>query len=151
MDMMSIGEVASRSGFAASAIRYYESLDLLPRPARAGGKRRYDETVLRWLALIALAREAGFTMAETRQLIRGFEPGTRPATRWQALATRKLAEIDVQVARVARMRRVLKRALACSCLRLEDCGCSPVAAPPRVRGPIGKARHLRHMTTTGNR
>ena len=151
MDMMSIGEVASRSGFAASAIRYYESLDLLPRPARAGGKRRYDETVLRWLSLIALATEAGFTMAETRQLIRGFKPGTPPATRWHALATRKLAEIDVQVARVSRMRRVLKRALACNCLRLEDCDCSPVAAPPHVRRPITGGRHRRHVNITGNR
>lgn len=128
MDGMSIGEVAQRAGVAASAIRYYESLGLLPAPARAGGKRRYDETVLSWLALVALAREAGFTMTETRQLVAGFEPGTPPAARWRALATRKLAEIEAQVARAARMRLLLKRALACGCLNLEDCG-RLIAAP----------------------
>jgi len=122
MDGMSIGEVAQRAGVAASAIRYYESLGLIPAPARTGGKRRYDETVLSWLALVALAREAGFTMAETRELVSGFEPGTPPAARWHALATRKLAEIEVQVARAARMRQLLKRALTCGCLHLEDCG-----------------------------
>src|SRR5687767_4899649 len=55
---MSIGEVARRAGVEPSAIRYYESLGLLPEPPRAGGKRRYDASVLDWLSLIALAREA---------------------------------------------------------------------------------------------
>ena len=122
MNGMRIGEVARRAGIAPSAIRYYESLGLLPVPQRAGGKRRYDEQVLSWLALVALARQAGFTMSETRQLVAGFEAGTPPAARWNALATRKLAEIDAQLARAARMRKVLMRALACGCLRLEDCG-----------------------------
>lgn len=136
MDGMSIGEVAQRAGVAASAIRYYESLGLIPVPERTGGKRRYDKTVLSWLALVALAREAGFTMTETRELVAGFEPGTPPAARWHALATRKLAEIDLQVARAARMRQVLKRALTCGCLHLEDCGrlvgaLSRSAASPR--------------------
>ena len=121
MEGLSIGEVAERTGLAPSAIRYYESLGLLPEPSRAGGKRRYDESIFGWLALIALAREAGFTMAETRELIAGFDPETLPTTRWQALAERKLAEIDEQIARATRMRKVLKRGLACGCLRLEEC------------------------------
>ena len=122
MDGMSIGEVARRSGVAPSAIRYYESLGLLPAPPRVGGKRRYDESVLDWLAVIALARAAGFTMAETRELVRGFAPGTPPATRWRRLATRKLAEVDALVARAERMRLVLRHALDCECPRLEECG-----------------------------
>jgi len=122
MDTMSIGEVATRASVAPSAIRYYESLGLIPTAARSGGKRRYDETILNWLALVALAREAGFTIAETRQLVAGFEPHARPATRWQALATRKLEELDAQVARATRMRELLKCALECDCLCLEDCG-----------------------------
>jgi len=136
MDGMRIGEVARRSGVAASAIRYYESLGLLPAPARAGGKRRYDDTVLGWLALIALAREAGFTMRETRELVAGFDPGTPPAVRWRALATRKLAETEALVARAARMRRVLRRALACGCLRLEDCG--RLLGAPAHRSAMGR-------------
>jgi MerR family transcriptional regulator, redox-sensitive transcriptional activator SoxR len=119
---LSIGEVARRSGVAATAIRYYESLGLLPAPPRAGGKRRYDESVLDWLGLIALAREAGFTMAEVRELVGGFAPGTPPAERWRALATRKLAEMEALVERVGRMRAVLRTALACGCPRLEECG-----------------------------
>ena len=81
MERLSIGEVGRRSGVAPSAIRYYERLGLLPRPARAGGKRRYDASVLEWLSLIALAREAGFTMKEIKRLVTGFTPGTPPAAR----------------------------------------------------------------------
>ncbi len=140
---MGIGEVARRSGITASAIRYYESLGLLPEPPRVGGKRRYDASVLEWLSLIALAREAGFTMAEIKRLVTGFVPGTRPAARWQELATRKLAEIDAMVERAERMRAVLRVSLDCGCFRLEDCTAlleaqntgagSPCGMPPERR------------------
>ena len=132
---LSIGEIARRSGIAASAIRYYERIGLLPRPARAGGKRRYDASVLEWLSLIALAREAGFTMAEIRRLVAGFSPGTRPAARWQELATRKLQEIDAMVARAERMRAVLRIALDCGCFRLEDCSRLLAAGPTDGQSP----------------
>ncbi len=121
MEGMSIGEVGERAGLAPSAIRYYERIGLLPKPARRGGKRRYEPSVLEWLSLIALAREAGFTMQEIRRLMTGFSPGTPPAARWKELATRKLAEVDAMVARAERMRAVLKVALDCGCFRLEDC------------------------------
>ncbi len=130
-----IGEVARRAGLNASAIRYYERLGLLPRPPRAGGQRRYDASVLEWLSLIALAREAGFTMAEIRRLVAGFTPGTRPAARWQELATRKLAEIDATIARAERMRAVLRIALDCGCFRLEDCAALLDAGPADGRSP----------------
>jgi MerR family redox-sensitive transcriptional activator SoxR len=135
MDEMSIGEVGRRAGLAPSAIRYYERLGLLPTPARAGGKRRYDASVLEWLSLIALAREAGFTMLEIKRLVTGFTPGTRPAARWQELATRKLEEIDAMVARAERMRSVLRVALDCGCFRLEDCVALLAAGPLDGRSP----------------
>jgi MerR family transcriptional regulator, redox-sensitive transcriptional activator SoxR len=132
---MSIGEVGRQAGLAPSAIRYYERLGLLPKPARAGGKRRYDASVLEWLSLIALAREAGFTMAEVKRLVTGFTPGTRPAARWNELATRKLAEIDAMVARAERMRAVLHVALDCGCFRLQDCSALLAAGPVDGQSP----------------
>ena len=135
MEGMRIGEVARRTGLAPSAIRYYESLGLIPRPTYDGGKRRYDASVVEWLSLVALAREAGFTMAEIKRLVTGFTPGTRPAARWQELATRKLAEIDAMVARAERMRAVLRIALDCGCFRLEDCAALLDAGPVDGRSP----------------
>lgn len=135
MPVLRIGEVARRSGLAPSAIRYYESLGLLPKPSKVGGKRAYDPTVLEWLALIALAREAGFTMREIKRLVTGFTPGTRPAARWHELATRKLAEIDATLARAERMRSVLRVALDCGCFRLSDCMALLEAGPVDGRSP----------------
>ena len=132
---MSIGEVGRRAGLQPSAIRYYERIGLLPKPTRASGMRRYDESVLEWLSLIALAREAGFTMAEIKKLVTGFKPGTSPAARWQELATRKLAEVDAMVARAERMRAVLRIALDCGCFRMEDCGALLDAGPTDGRSP----------------
>jgi MerR family transcriptional regulator, redox-sensitive transcriptional activator SoxR len=146
MDEMSIGEVAERAGLRASAIRYYERLGLLPKPARSGGQRRYDESILEWLSLIALAREAGFTMAEIKRLVTEFTPGTLPATRWQELATHKLAEIDATMARAERMRAVLRIALDCGCFRLEDCGALLAAGPVEGRSPCVLPTNARRAT-----
>ena len=132
---LSIGEVGRRAGIEPSAIRYYESIGLLPEPPRVGGKRRYDASIFEWLALIALAREAGFTMAEIKRLVSGFTPGTRPAERWTELATRKLVEIDAMVARAERMRAVLRVALDCGCFRLEDCSALLAVDPVDGRNP----------------
>ncbi|MEO8619593.1 MAG: MerR family transcriptional regulator [bacterium] len=150
MDGMGIGEVGRRTGLQPSAIRYYERLGLLPKPQRAGGKRRYDASVLEWLSLIALAREGGFTMVEIKYLVTGFTPGTRPAARWQKLATRKLSEIDAMVAKAERMRAVLRIALDCGCFRLEDCsallnaepkdGESPCILPASARQSAARAK-----------
>jgi MerR family redox-sensitive transcriptional activator SoxR len=118
---LAIGEVADRAGVEPSAIRYYESIGLLPKPSREGGKRRYGNDVLDRLALISLAKDAGFTMKEIRQLVAANATGSA-ADRWRVLASRKLAELDESAERLRRMRKVLRRALECGCVDLEACG-----------------------------
>ena len=139
MSTLTIGEVGSRSGLRPSAIRYYERLGLLPRASRIGGKRRYDASVFEWLSLIALAREAGFTMAEIKRLVKGFTPGTPPAAKWHELAARKLVEIDEMVQRAERMRAVLRIALDCGCFRLEDCSMLLDAAATEGQNPCARS------------
>jgi MerR family redox-sensitive transcriptional activator SoxR len=138
MATLTIGEVGSRSGLRPSAIRYYERVGLLPRASRVGGKRRYDASVFEWLSLIALAREAGFTMAEIKRLVKGFTPGTAPAAKWRELATRKLVEIDEMMRRAERMRAVLRIALDCGCFRLEDCSVLLDAAATEGQNPCAR-------------
>jgi len=133
--LLPIGDIARRAGLQASAIRYYERIGLLPRPARRGGQRRYEPSILEWLSLIALAREAGFTIREIRQLVRDFQPGSRPAARWRELAARKLTEIDTTIQRAERMRAVLRIAMDCGCFRLEDCRALLDAGPLEGRSP----------------
>ena len=83
---MTIGQVARESGFASSAIRYYEQAGVLPPPVRRGGRRQYNASVLERLAILERAKACGFSLAETRHLLYGFRESTQPPERWQAMA-----------------------------------------------------------------
>ena len=121
MAELAIGEVAQRAGIRTSALRYYESIGLLPAPERVNGRRRYDEGTVQLLKVVQLAQEAGFTVAEIQTLLHGFAPDTPPAARWQPLARQKLQELDALIARTLMMKKILEKGLNCGCLRLEDC------------------------------
>lgn len=124
MAEFTIGEVAQRAGIRTSALRYYESIGLLPAPKRINGRRRYDEQSLQLLAVLQLAQRAGFTITEIQTLFHGFEPDTPPAARWRSLAAEKMTELDAIIERAQQMKRFLEGGLRCNCLRLEDCSVS---------------------------
>jgi MerR family redox-sensitive transcriptional activator SoxR len=132
MSSMSIGQVARICGLAPSAIRYYEQAGLLPKAVRVSRQRRYGTETIGRLRLLLVAREAGFTIAETRTFVAGFSATTPPAIRWRALAKRKLAEIETQMERLRRMQTLLAAGFRCQCLSIEDCAEIMGAAPPGV-------------------
>jgi len=80
MPGISIGDVARRTGLAPSAIRFYEKAGLLPPPSRSSKQRRFDADAFGRIRIIQLAREAGFTIEETRIFLSGFPTDTRPAS-----------------------------------------------------------------------
>ena len=121
MSSMSIGQVAKICGIASSAIRYYETAGLLPKPIRVSRQRRYGAEIIGRIRLLQVAREAGFTIAETRTFVAGFSETTPPAIRWRTLAKRKLGEIDEQTRRLRRMKLLLESGFRCHCLSIEDC------------------------------
>ena len=133
MSSMSIGQVAQICGLAPSAIRYYEKAGLLPKPIRVSRQRRYGPEVIGRLRLLQVAREAGFTIAETRTFVAGFSATTPPAIRWRTLAKRKLAEIEAQTRRLRRMKVLLESSSRCECLSIEDCARIIGAAPPPAK------------------
>lgn len=140
--MMSIGEVARRTSFRTSAIRYYERIGLLPPAARTSGRRRYDERVLLRLGVIRFARESGFALAEIRALLSG-----RPYSRGlRALAGRKIAELEDVVAQARRMQSLLAVALRCRCLTLERCG-QVMMRTRRAAVPVEAPRSARRRPT----
>lgn len=118
---MTIGELAERARLAASTIRYYEEVKLLPRPPRASGRRVFDEATLNRLLVITFAKEAGFSLREIRQLFDGFASETPAGVRWQKLATAKLEEIEALAARIDAMKKLLRDALRCGCVELDSC------------------------------
>jgi MerR family redox-sensitive transcriptional activator SoxR len=121
MAKLSIGEVARRVGINASAVRYYESVGLLPKPDRVNGRRRYGEKTVQMLTMIIFAQQAGFKLNEIQTLFQGFAPDTPAGDRWRTLARQKLVEVDALMQRAAQMKQLLELGMQCGCLRLEDC------------------------------
>jgi len=135
MSNLSIGRVAKICGLAPSAIRYYEKAGLLPKPIRVSRQRRYGAEVIGRLRLLQVAREAGFTIVETRTFVAGFSAATPPAIRWRTLAKRKLEEIEVRMGQLERMKVLLESSFHCQCLSIEDCAriISTAPLPPKAK------------------
>ena len=117
----SIGEVARRAGLRPSALRYYESMGLLAPARRRATRRYYDPSVLGHLAVIAVAQQAGFTVAEIGLLLHGFEPDVTPSARWRAMAEQKLPEVEALIARAQTMKQILEEGLQCGCVDFAQC------------------------------
>lgn len=132
---LTIGEVARQAGIAATTLRFYEQIGLVPAPARQGGQRRYDDSVLARLDVIRLCKSAGFALEEIQLLFADDAPG-RPVSR--ALAEAKLAEIDAQMASLARAREVVEWGMRCTCPSIDDCTCG-IHQPASVPGPPCRA------------
>ena len=121
MSGIGIGEVARRAGGRASAIRYYEEVGLLAAPERVGGKRRYDEGVLRCLANIEGAKRAGFTIGEMRAFFDGLPAGADAQEHLRTLARRKLEEVDEAISKLREARGLLETALLRECGSAAEC------------------------------
>jgi MerR family transcriptional regulator, redox-sensitive transcriptional activator SoxR len=128
---MTIGELSQKSGVSASALRYYEKEGLLPAARRRSGRRDFDAAVLSQLVVVRLARDAGFSIAESRRLVREFG-----RERWRRLAERKLDEIRATAERLREMSGLLEKLLDCDCPDIEFCG----RALARARGGYPRTR-----------
>src|SRR5579871_3649201 len=121
MTDLTISEVARQAGIRASAIRYYESVGLLPPPERVSGQRRYQVDILRRLAFIQAAQAVGFSVADMQTVLHELDGDAPLSARWQSLAKRKLAEVDTLIQRAQGMRQMLEQGLLCGCHDLEHC------------------------------
>ena len=122
---LTIGEVAHRSGVATSSIRYYESIGLLPAPARLHGQRRYDTDVIGRLAFIGVAQSAGFKLAEIKDLVQGVDGTDGMGGKMRSLSSRKLEEVEALLERTRAMKGWLEVAKNCGCRTPEECTLFP--------------------------
>jgi len=121
VEAWTIGQLARKAGIRASAIRFYESVGLLAKPPRSSGWRRYDSTMLDRLGVIQAARDLGFSLGEIKTLLDGFPEDTPPSARWEALARKKLPEVDAHAQRILAMKKLLEAGLNCDCEDVEEC------------------------------
>ena len=118
---MTIGEVARRAELRPSAIRYYEKLGLLHRPARQGGQRRYDSHVLERLAIVRFAKFVGFKVDEIKVLLDG-SPDRPPPERWRRIAEKKVTQVDTLITEAIAVRALLQTTLQQKCPHLVERG-----------------------------
>jgi len=118
--MPRIGQLAAEAGLRPSAIRYYESIGLLPHPDRVSGRRVYPEAAAYRLEAIALAKAAGLSLAQTREALSA--TGLGATVNWQRAVHERKSALAQERARLALMQKVLSGIGRCGCATAEECG-----------------------------
>lgn len=121
--MLPIGDLAKQSGVKIPTIRYYETIGLLPEPARSEGNRRlYPPEAVRRLKFIRHARELGFDIEAIRRLAQMAQHPGEPCCEADRLAQLRLVEIEDKIAKLAAQRDELLRMIGdCAHGRVADC------------------------------
>jgi MerR family redox-sensitive transcriptional activator SoxR len=124
-DPLTVGEIARRSGFAESAVRYYEGLGLLSAARTAGGQRRFERSTLRRLAFIRAARNVGLSLDEVAEALASLPAGRTPTRAdWTRLSRDWRQRLDDQIRALTALRDGLDSCIGCGCLSLERCAIS---------------------------
>ena len=125
MELLTIGQVGTRSGLAPSALRYYEAQGLIEATRTAGGARRYPRSGLRRLAVIRAARNVGLSLPEIRAALAPLPDGRPPTvTDWSRLSQDWRDRLDEQIRALTQLRDGLTSCIGCGCLSLERCALS---------------------------
>jgi MerR family transcriptional regulator, redox-sensitive transcriptional activator SoxR len=119
---LSVGEVAKRCGVAISTIHFYEAKGLLTPLRNAGNQRRYPREVLRRVAIIKIAQQAGIPLAEIGRELAALPNGRTPnAQDWSNLAGSWRAALQKRIDKLMQLRDDLEGCIGCGCLSVADC------------------------------
>jgi|HubBroStandDraft_2_1064218.scaffolds.fasta_scaffold191581_2 DNA-binding transcriptional MerR regulator len=116
--LLTIGELARRTGVTTSALRYYDELGLVRPTQRVSGHRRYSVEAIAAIGVVRFLQEVGFTLAETKRLIASRK---RSPVAWRALAVRKSEELRHRIAMEEAARQAIEHSLICPKDDLLDC------------------------------
>ena len=142
VEHLAIGEVAARTGVAASALRFYEDEGLLAPERTAAGHRRYPRDLLRRVSFIRAAQEVGIPLAAVREALEQLPDGRTPTREdWAQLSTSWRTRLDERIAALEGLRDRLDDCIGCGCLSLERCRVVNPGDRDAARGP-GPARLL---------
>jgi MerR family transcriptional regulator, redox-sensitive transcriptional activator SoxR len=134
--VLTIGEVARRSGVASSALRFYEERRLIASVRAGSGHRRYPRSVLRRIAFIVFAQRIGLTLEEIGAELAKL-PADRSPTRqdWARLSGAWTKRVDQMIAQLQRLRDGLTQCIGCGCLSIDRCRWANPADQAGRRGP----------------
>lgn len=120
--MLTIGDVAARTGLAVSAIRYYEEMGLVHPGRNGAGQRRYARADLRRLSFVMIAQEFGFTLPQIRGELEGLPKDRAPSKKdWTRISRRFRSVLNARIAAMETLRDRLDGCIGCGCLSLASC------------------------------
>jgi MerR family transcriptional regulator, redox-sensitive transcriptional activator SoxR len=147
-EVLTIAEVAERSGVATSALRFYEDEGLIQSQRTDAGHRRYPRAVIRRVAFIVFAQRVGLTLDEIRVELAKLPQNRVPErSDWAKLSRGWTTRIDERISELQRLRAGLTDCIGCGCLSLDRCQLANPGdraarrgAGPRywIEGPRGK-------------
>lgn len=116
--MLTIGQLSAASGVPTSTIRFWERRDLLRPESRVGGQRRYAENALSQVGMLRLCQDAGFTLAEIRQILdqRASDP-----TGWRAFVEAKMVDVANSLRKLNKAYDLLSHGLECAHDDITEC------------------------------
>jgi MerR family transcriptional regulator, redox-sensitive transcriptional activator SoxR len=119
---LTVGEVATRSGVAVSALHFYERNGLISSTRTAGNQRRYTRDTLRRVAFIRASQRVGIPLAKIREALDRLPYERTPTRRdWARLSAAWRAELDTRIAQLQALRDDLTDCIGCGCLSLRTC------------------------------
>lgn len=120
--LLTIGELAARTGLSVSAIRFYEARGLLCTVRTAGNQRRFMRSDIRRVSFALIAQRLGLTLAEINAELAELPHGRAPTQAdWAAMSTRIRTALDARIAMLERTRDLLDGCIGCGCLSLDTC------------------------------
>ena len=120
--LMTIGELARRTGLSVSAIRFYEARGLVNPVRTAGNQRRFPRADIRRLSFAVIAQQLGLSLSEIEAELSHLPRDQAPTRQdWSAISTRVRQALQDRIALLERTRDLLDGCIGCGCLSLDRC------------------------------
>jgi MerR family transcriptional regulator, redox-sensitive transcriptional activator SoxR len=121
-DVISIGDLAARTGISVSAIRFYEGKGMITSCRSSGGQRRFLRSDIRRISFIRIAQSLGLSVQDIGDHLRALPQGRTPtAADWTLISASLKEALDAQIAALTATRDVLDGCIGCGCLSLKKC------------------------------
>jgi MerR family transcriptional regulator, redox-sensitive transcriptional activator SoxR len=135
-DVLTIGQVAKRSGVATSALRFYEEQGLIHAERNNSGHRCYPRAVIRRVSFIVFAQRIGLSLAEIRTELAKLPKNRVPErSDWAKLSAGWTKRIRARIAELERLEGTLGECIGCGCLSLDRCQLANPGDRAGRRGP----------------
>ncbi|RUO72527.1 redox-sensitive transcriptional activator SoxR [Pseudidiomarina sediminum] len=137
--VLTVGEVAERSGVAVSTIHYYEEKKLIKSWRTASNQRRYDRSILRRIAIIRIAKQAGISLKEIKYHLDRLPQEAISREDWQQVSQEWHEMLNERIKSLTQLRDNLGGCIGCGCLSMADC---PLRNPRDVLGQDGPGAQI---------